>query len=88
MGVPVRWVDTKEIRELNPAVNLDGVLAGTFCSSDGWADPYSSTMGFAQRARSLGVEIQEETPVTGFIREGDRITGVETPREAFQPGRS
>ncbi len=78
MGVPVRWVDTKEIRELNPAVNLDGVLAGTFCSSDGWADPYSSTMGFAQRARSLGVEIQEETPVTGFIREGDRITGVET----------
>ncbi len=79
MDVPVRWVDLNEIHELNPALNLDGVLAGTFCSSDGWADPYSSTMGFAQRARALGVEIVEETPVTGFVREGDRITSVETP---------
>ena len=80
MGVPVRWVDLKEIGELNPAINLDGILAGTFCSSDGWADPYSSTMGFAQRARSLGVEIVEETPAIGFVRDGDRITQVETPQ--------
>jgi sarcosine oxidase subunit beta len=36
-------------------------------------------MGFAQRARSLGVEIDEETPVTGFLRNGGRISGVETP---------
>ncbi len=78
MGVPVRWVDTQEIAELNPALDLDGILAGTFCSSDGWADPYSSTMGFAQSARSLGVEIREETEVTGFIHDGPRITGVET----------
>ncbi len=79
MGVPVRWVDNQEIGELNPSLNLDGIMAGTFCSSDGWADPYSSTMGFAQRARALGVEFIEETPVTGFVLAGDRISAVETP---------
>jgi sarcosine oxidase subunit beta len=78
MGVPVRLVEPSEIAELNPAVRLDGILAGTFCSSDGWADPYSSTMGFAQRARALGVEFNEETAVTGFKIDGDRISGVET----------
>ncbi len=78
MDVPVRWVSTSEISELNPAVKLDGVLGGTFCTSDGWADPYSSTMGFAQRARSLGVEIVEETPVTGLRVEDGRLTAVET----------
>ena len=79
MGVPVRWVSPAEIAELNPAVNLDGVLAGTFCSSDGWADPYSSTMGFAQRARALGVDFVEETPLTGFVIDGDQVTEVQTP---------
>lgn len=86
MGVPVRWVNTDEIHELNPAVNLDGVLAGTFCSSDGWADPYSSTMGFAQRARALGVKIVEETPGTGFDVEKGRITGVQTTNGTISTG--
>lgn len=79
MEVPVRWVNPAEIGELNPAVNLEGILGGTFCSSDGWADPYSSTMGFANRARSMGVEIAEETAVTGFVIDGDKISEVETP---------
>jgi sarcosine oxidase subunit beta len=79
MGVPVHSVSTDEIREIHPTLMLDDVLGGTLCTSDGWADPYSSTMGFAQRARALGVEILEETPVTGLIYNSGKITGVETP---------
>lgn len=79
MGVPVRWVSTDEIRDIHPSLVLDDVLGGTLCTSDGWADPYSSTMGFAQRARALGVEIVEDTPVTGLTYDSGKITGVETP---------
>lgn len=79
MGVPVRWVSTDEIHEIHPTLMLDDVLGGTLCASDGWADPYSSTMGFAQRARALGVEIVEEALVTGLRYDSDKITGVETP---------
>lgn len=76
LGVPARWVTPTEIAELNPAVLLDGLLGGTFCPRDGWADTSASTQGFAQAARRLGVEILEETAVTGIEVQGERVTGV------------
>lgn len=80
LGVPARWVTPDEIAALNPVVVLDNVVGGTFCPEDGWCDTYGATAGFAQAARRLGVTIEEETPVTGITVEGDRVTGVVTPR--------
>jgi sarcosine oxidase subunit beta len=78
MGVPSRWVAPDEIAEMNPAVVLNGILGGTYCPRDGWADTSTSTMGFAQAARRLGARILEETPVTGIAVENGRIAAVET----------
>ena len=77
LGVPSRWVTPDEIRELNPHVVLDDVYGGTFCPEDGWVDTYSATVGYARAARKLGVEIHEETPVSGIRVEHDRVTAVE-----------
>lgn len=77
MGVPARWVTPDDIAELNPAVNLDGILGGTICPRDGWADTSTSTMGFAQVARRKGVKIIEETPVTGIDVQAGQVAGVE-----------
>jgi sarcosine oxidase subunit beta len=76
LGVPVRWVTPADIVELNPSVLVDDVIGGTFCPRDGWADTSTSTMGFAQAARRLGVTILEETPVTGIDVEDGKVTGV------------
>ncbi len=76
MGVPARWVTPDDIAELNPYITLDGIIGGTFCPRDGWADTSTSTMGFAQAARRLGVRIIEETPVTGVVIENGQIHGV------------
>ena len=81
LGVPARWVTPDEIADLNPAVVLDDVIGGTFCPKDGWADTSTSTMGFAQAARRLGVRIVEETPVTGIDVEHGRITAVRSGDE-------
>ncbi|MDP9359092.1 MAG: FAD-binding oxidoreductase [Chloroflexota bacterium] len=78
LGVPARWVASEEIAALNPHVLLDDVIGGTFCPEDGWVDTYGATMGYAQAARRWGVEIMEETPVTGIRVEANRVTGVET----------
>lgn len=78
LGVPARWVTPDDIAVLNPHVVLDDIYGGTFCPEDGWCDTYGATIGFAQAARALGVEIIEETPVTGIRAEGSRVTGVET----------
>jgi len=86
MGVPARWVTPDEIAELNPAVNLDGILGGTFCPRDGWADTSTSTMGFAQAARRMGVKIVEETEVTGVERDGDRISAVRAGDQSIAAG--
>lgn len=77
LGVPARWVTPDEIREINPHIDLSDVLGGTFCPEDGWVDTYTSTMGFAQAARRLGVEIVEETQVTGICVENDRVAAVQ-----------
>lgn len=82
-GVPVEWVTPDDIRRLNPAVDTRDVLGGTFCPKDGWADTYAATMGFAQAARSLGVEFQEGVPATGFTIEGGRVRGVRTSQEVI-----
>ena len=76
LGVPAQWVEPDDIARLNPALNLDGVLGGTFCPRDGWADTSTSTMGFASAARRMGVRIIEESPVTGISVQDGRVTGV------------
>lgn len=76
LGVPVEWVEPDAIARLNPALSMEGVLGGTFCPRDGWADTSTSTMGFASAARKMGVRILEETPVTGITVNNGRVTGV------------
>ncbi len=44
--------------------------------------------GYARAADRLGVDIIEQCEVTGFLREGDRITGVETTRGRISAGRT
>jgi sarcosine oxidase subunit beta len=80
LGVPSRWVTLDEIAALNPYVVRDDLIGGTFCPEDGWCDTYGATIGFAQVARALGVQIEEETPATGILVEGDRVRGVQTAR--------
>ncbi len=44
--------------------------------------------GYARAASRLGVDIIENCAVTGFVRDGDRITGVETSRGRINAGRT
>jgi sarcosine oxidase subunit beta len=43
--------------------------------------------GYARAADRLGVDIVEGCEVTGFLRDGDRVTGVETTRGRIGAGR-
>lgn len=82
LGVPARWVVPEEIAEINPYIVLDDVIGGTFCPEDGWADTYGATVGFAQAARRLGVEIVEETQATGITLNHGRVTAVRANGES------
>lgn len=77
-GIPVQIISVDEIRRIVPYVRLDDILGGAYCPTDGYAAPYEVTMGYAAAARRLGVKIHEQRPVTGVLRDRDRVVGVET----------
>ncbi|MFI5245246.1 MAG: NAD(P)/FAD-dependent oxidoreductase [Gemmatimonadales bacterium] len=80
LGVEVEWLDAAEAARRAPGLDAGGVLAATFCARDGICDPNGVTLGFAQAARRMGVEIRLETVVTGIRTSGNRVAAVETDR--------
>src|SRR5262249_29893459 len=78
LGVPSRFVDLDEVRQLCPLAGLDGVLAATYCPLDGHASPEAAVQGYAAGARARGAFIETGCGVTGVIVEDDEIRRVET----------
>lgn len=78
LGLPVTTLSPADASAIVPEVNMDGVLGGTFCSTDGLGDPHMVTQGYESRARELGAKFLFERPATGLLMNGDTITGVRT----------
>jgi sarcosine oxidase subunit beta len=79
MGVSVDWLAPDDAARLAPGLKTDGVVAATFCSRDGIADPNGVTMGFAKAAQTAGVRIERNSEVTDIRVSSGRVTGVVTP---------
>jgi sarcosine oxidase subunit beta len=65
LDVPSKLLDPKEVAELVPGINLDGVLGAAYCPTDGVCYPYAVLWGYGEAARRLGVDIRTHTEVTG-----------------------
>ena len=61
-----------------PQLELDGVLAATFCPRDGHMSPEAVVQGYASAAAAHGVHVLQGCPATGIDQHGGRITGVRT----------
>ena len=83
-GIEAAFVSHAEMGRLAPALDVTKVEGGYFVPNDGYVDPQQCALAYAAAARDLGVQIQLNTPVTGF-RQGDKeILGVET-KDGFIP---
>ncbi len=78
MGVPSRMISAAEAGRLSTLAYIDDVLAASICMRDGHATPDAVVLGYAGAARSMGVEIATQCPVTGIDVEDGQITGVRT----------
>ena len=81
LGVPSRFVDLAEVRELCPLAGLEGVLAATYCPLDGHASPEAVVQGYAAGARAHGASILTGCAVTAVLHERRR-----DPRRRDGPG--
>jgi sarcosine oxidase subunit beta len=82
-GVDGEWLDAAEAQKVCPILNVSPdvrypVLGGTWQPRAGIAKHDHVAWAFARRSDDLGVDLIQGCEVTGFLRDGDRVTGVQT----------
>jgi sarcosine oxidase, subunit beta len=75
----VRLVSGSEIREMFPQLQGDDIVGGSFCSTDGFVDPYSAMIGFMRWATDHGATLWKNSTVNAIARR-DRGFEISTTR--------
>jgi len=79
-GLDLKEISLKEIKELFPLLNMEGVLGGCYMASDGQVDPSQLTQALASGARKEGVKIFTHTRVLKINTKNGRVTSVLTDK--------
>jgi len=88
-GIESEWLTREQIADYCPVLNLSRtvrypVLGATLQRRAGTARHDAVAWGYARAASGLGVDIVQKCEVTGFRREGSRVTAIETTRGAIR----
>jgi sarcosine oxidase subunit beta len=73
----VGMISAEEIRAMYPQLRADDIVGGSFCSTDGFVDPYSAMIGFMTWASEHGAKLWKNAKVTGMSQSSGIFT-VET----------
>ena len=90
-GAETHFVGPEEIQTICPQVDLGGgglwpVLGGTYHVQGATARHDRVVWAYAEGAMKRGVHVHQRTPVTGLLRAGGRVSGVETPSGPISAG--
>jgi len=77
-GLEMHLLSPKEAQDLWPPMNVDDLVGAAFLPTDGQASPSDIVQALARGARSGGVTLREDTPITNIRVEHGRVAGVET----------
>jgi D-hydroxyproline dehydrogenase subunit beta len=76
-GIEVDEVAGADLQRYEPHLS-PALAAGAFYPQDAQVQPMLLVAHLLWMARELGAIVQTQTPVTGLLRDGDRVTGVKT----------
>ncbi|NGY03291.1 sarcosine oxidase subunit beta family protein [Solimonas terrae] len=82
-GIDGEWLSPDEVRRREPLLRMDGrfpVLGGLVQNRAGSARHDAVAWGYARGADRHGVDIIQGCAVTGFIMNGNRVSGVRSSR--------
>ncbi len=84
-GVDAEWLEADGVKEFCPIINISKearhpVLGATLQRRGGVARHDSVAWGYARAADARGVDILQNCEVTGILRDGGKVTGVQTSR--------
>jgi sarcosine oxidase subunit beta len=77
-GLDVSFISAEKCKEIVPLLDIDGLIGGAWCASDGQANPFLVVKGFADGIRKNGgtIRIGEEAVQIGIQK--DRVQSVTT----------
>lgn len=78
LGVKVEELTPPDLARVVPGLAVEGLGGATWETDTGYGDPAGVSQAYAARARELGVEIRQDTPVSGLQVTAGRISGVRT----------
>lgn len=78
IGFDCEIIDPAKIRQVNPFVTTEGVLAGAWTTGDGHVDPAGCCNALARGARNMGATIVTGNRVTAIIRRASGEWQVDT----------
>jgi len=89
--VDAEWLEPDEVAKVCPIINVSPdvrypVLGATFQPRAGIAKHDHVAWAFARACDAMGVDIIQNCEVTGFVKDGDRVVGVETTRGRINAG--
>jgi sarcosine oxidase subunit beta len=92
-GIDAELLTRDQVARLEPLIDMSRsarfpVEGALIQRRGGTARHDAVAWGYARGADRLGVDIIQNCEVTGFVREGNRITGVETTRGRIAAGRT
>ncbi len=77
LGLDVQLIREAELHDLIPGLSPQ-MVAGSYCPTDGHADPLRTVNAFVNAARRLGARTKWQCPAEGFAVDNDRMTAVKT----------
>ncbi|GAA1123775.1 sarcosine oxidase subunit beta family protein [Citricoccus alkalitolerans] len=91
-GVDAEWLDPQQVKELCPIINIGDdirypVMGATYQPRAGIAKHDHVAWAFARKCDEMGVDIIQNCEVTGFVKDGNRVVGVETSRGRINAGK-
>jgi sarcosine oxidase, subunit beta len=90
-GVDAEWLEPDEVGKICPIINVSPdvrypVLGATFQPRAGIAKHDHVAWAFARACDQFGIDLIQNCEVTGFVKDGDRVVGVETSRGRISAG--
>ena len=86
-GLPLELISADEAKEMFPLMSTDGVLGAAWLPTDGYIDPSQLTYALADVARREGgLQVFQNTRVTGIEVDDGRVRAVETEKRADRGG--
>ena len=84
-GVDAEYLDPQQVKEACPIINVSDdirypVMGATYQPRGGIAKHDHVAWAFARACDRMGVDIIQNCEVTGFLKDGERVVGVETTR--------